>query len=126
MNKSAPVYLNLIKIKLPLTGLISFLHRVSGVLLFFAIPFVLYLLQLSLQSEASFNKALSLLSHPVAIILQTIVLSALFYHLFAGVRFLLMDIDIGHDKQIAGRSSWLVLGATLISVLVFIVVRFIR
>lgn len=126
MNKSAPVYLNLIKIKLPLTGVISFLHRVSGVLLFFAIPIALYLLQLSLQSEASFNKAQSLLNHPVAMILQIFVMSALFYHLFAGIRFLLMDVDIGYDKQIARRSSWLVLGATLVSLLLFIILRFIR
>ncbi len=126
MNKSAPVYLNLIKIKLPLTGVISFLHRVSGVLLFFAIPVALYLLQLSLQSEASFNKTQSLLNHPVAMILQIFVMSALFYHLFAGIRFLLMDVDIGYDKQIARRSSWLVLGATLVSLLLFIILRFIR
>lgn len=118
-----PVYLNLLKIKLPLTGIVSFLHRVSGVLLFFAIPLAIYLLQLSLQSLEGFNQAATLLNKPLMIILQIIVVAALLYHLFAGIRFLLMDMELGYEKKIAELSSWLVIIATLTSVLLFIYVR---
>ncbi len=124
MNKSAPVYLNLLKIKLPLTGIISFLHRVTGVLLFFAIPLTLYVLQQSLQSEASFDQLAVWLNSPLMMIVQVILIAALFYHFFAGIRFLLMDIDIGYDKKMAGRSSWMVLIASGLSTLLFILVRF--
>ncbi len=124
MNKSAPVYLNLLKIKLPLTGIISFLHRLTGVLLFFAIPLSIYLLQQSLQSEASFNQLAAWLNSPLMVVVQVIVVAALFYHFFAGIRFLLMDLGMGYDKKIAERSSWLVLLASGLSSLLFIIVRF--
>ncbi len=124
MNKSAPVYLNLLKIKLPLTGIISFLHRITGVLLFFSIPLSIYALQQSLHSEASFNALVTGLNTPLMIVVQLIVMSALFYHLFAGIRFLLMDLDIGYDKKIAQRSSWLVLSASVLSTLGFVIFRF--
>jgi len=123
MNKQAPVYLNLFKIKLPLPGLVSFIHRITGILLFFAIPLSIYLLQLSLQGESGFQHASALLNQPLMIILQVFIVAALFYHLFAGVRFLLMDVDIGYDKRQAELSSWLVIAATLLCTLLFIVIR---
>lgn len=123
MNKQ-PVYLNLFKIKLPLPGIVSFIHRVTGILLFLAIPFCIYLLHRSLQSETDFDDVGRLLNQPLMLLLQVIIIGSLLYHLFAGIRFLLMDIDIGHDKKSAERSSWLVILATLISCLLFLIVRF--
>ena len=125
MSKTAPVYLNLFKIKLPLTGIISFLHRITGVLLFLAIPLSLYALQQSLHSEASFNELANWLNSPLMMIIQVTVMAALFYHFFAGIRFLLMDLDIGYDKKSAMRSSWLVVIASAVSTLLFIFLRYI-
>jgi len=119
-----PVYLNLLKIKLPLTGIVSFLHRISGVFLVFTIPLAIYLLQLSLQNQDGFHQAANLLNHPLMVALQIIIVASLLYHLFAGIRFLMMDVDIGYEKKIAELSSWLVLIATLMSVLFFIYFRF--
>jgi len=119
-----PVYLNLFKIKLPLTGGISFIHRVTGILLFLAIPLCIYLLQRSLQTETGFNDVARLLNHPLMIFLQVIIIGSLLYHLFAGIRFLLMDIDIGLEKKSAEQSSWLVLLATIVSCILFLFVRF--
>jgi len=123
MNKQ-PVYLNLLKIKLPLTGIVSFAHRISGILLFLAIPLCIYLLQRSLQTEVDFNNSIELLNHPVMILLQVVIVGSLLYHLFAGIRFLLMDIDIGLEKKSAERSSWMVILATLLSCLLFSYIRF--
>src|SRR5512135_767948 len=50
MNKNRPKHLALYKISLPLPGLVSFLHRVSGALLFLALPMLLWVLQYSLFS----------------------------------------------------------------------------
>lgn len=119
-----PVYLNLFKIKLPLTGIVSFIHRVTGILLFLAIPFCIYLLQRSLQTETDFNDVARLLNHPLIILLQVVIVGSLLYHLFAGIRFLLMDIDIGLEKKSAEQSSWGVLLATVVSCILFLIVRF--
>src|SRR5690349_19241661 len=51
MRKPRPKYLNLVKIRLPLPGIKSIMHRVSGAALFLLIPFLLYVLQMSLASE---------------------------------------------------------------------------
>jgi len=123
MNKKQPVYLNLFKIKLPLPGIVSLLHRVTGVVLFLAIPFSIYLLQLSMHDEADFQRAVDLLNMPIILLFEVMIFAALIYHFFAGIRFLLMDIDIGEDKRPAEISSWMVLGATTLSSLLFIIMR---
>ena len=115
MTDKRPVYLNLFKIRLPLPGIISFAHRITGVLLFLAIPFAVYLLDLSVQSEQSFNQAQQLMDHPLMVILQILLLWSLAHHFFAGIRFLLIDADIGVEKSQARLSSWLVLLAEAIT-----------
>lgn len=115
MTDKRPVYLNLLKIRLPLPGIISFAHRITGVLLFLAIPLAVYLLELSVQSEQSFNQAQQLLDHPFMIILQIVLLWSLAHHFFAGIRFLLIDADIGVEKSQARLSSWLVFLAETIT-----------
>ena len=109
MLDKRPVYLNLLKIRLPLTGIVSFAHRITGVLLFLAIPFAVYLLDLSVQSEQSFHEAQQLLNTPIMLIVQVLLLWSLTHHLFAGIRFLLIDVEIGVDKSQARLGAWLVL-----------------
>ncbi len=123
MNTKQPVYLNLLKIKLPITGIVSLLHRVTGVALFLAIPFSIYLLQLSMHDSVDFQRAVELLNHPLVLLIEVLVFIALIYHFFAGIRFLLMDIAIGEKKEEAVLSSQLVIGATIISSLIFILMR---
>jgi succinate dehydrogenase / fumarate reductase cytochrome b subunit len=50
LNKNRPRFLNLWQIRLPITGVVSILHRLSGIFLVLLFPFLLYLLQLSLRS----------------------------------------------------------------------------
>ena len=115
MTDKRPVYLNLLKIRLPLPGIISFAHRITGVLLFLVIPFAVYLLDLSVQSEQSFNQAQQLMDQPLMVFLQVLLLWSLAHHFFAGIRFLLIDADIGVEKSQARLSSWLVLLAEVIT-----------
>ncbi len=120
MADQRPVYLNLIKIRLPLPGIISFAHRITGVLLFISLPFAVYLLDLSIASEQSFAKVQQILNQPVMLFVQILLLWSLAHHFFAGIRFLLIDAEIGVDKSQARVGSWLVLLAEALTLLVIV------
>jgi succinate dehydrogenase / fumarate reductase cytochrome b subunit len=71
------------------------------------------MLAASLSSPASFDGVQATFAGFFPKLILWVLLSALFYHLFAGVRHLLMDIGIGEDLVIARRTSFaaLILGA---------------
>lgn len=113
MVKQRPKHLNLFQIKLPLPGVVSFLHRVSGAGLFLFIPVALYLLQTSLGSPEGFVAARQILGGAFAKLILIGLLWALLHHFFAGLRFLLMDMHLCLDLAQARRSSKMVLAASL-------------
>ena len=119
-----PVYLDLLQITLPPGGWVSILHRVTGVLLVLATPVFLWFLGRSLQNEQGFHQAASLLrSLPVRLVLWAGSL-ALWHHMLAGVRHLLLDLKIAIAKAPARRSAYVVmaldlLGAVLLGVLLW-------
>jgi succinate dehydrogenase / fumarate reductase cytochrome b subunit len=115
-----PIYLNLFKIRLPITGMVSLAHRASGVLLFLAIPLAAYLLGLSVTSSADFDTVIDLLQQPLMKFLILALIWGLAHHLFAGIRFLLIDADIGVGKSSATLGAWLVIAAELIVVAGFV------
>ena len=101
-----PVYIDLRKINLPVSALISITHRLSGIYVFFiTLPLMLALIYFSTESEDSFNN-LSLFLKDYKFILGLIVLSfcILWYHILSGVRHLIMDAHIG-DSLIASKYS---------------------
>lgn len=122
-TKKRPVFLNLLQIRLPVTGVVSILHRVSGVVLALCVPLLIYLFDLSTRSPAAFARALELLGHPLIKLLATLALWMLGYHALNGVRVLLIDIDVGVQKLAARRSAWMVhIGAALILLLAIAVI----
>ena len=120
MTNKRPVYLNLLKIRLPLTGIVSFAHRITGVILFLSLPFVVYILDLSIESEASFQNAQQILNQPLMMFVQVLLLWSIAHHFFAGIRFLLIDAEIGVEKSQARFGAWLVLLAEAITLLAII------
>ena len=101
-----PVYLDLRKINLPVSALISITQRLSGMYVFFiTLPLMLALIYFSTESEDSFNN-LSLFLKDYKFILGLIVLSfcILWYHILSGVRHLIMDAHIG-ESLIASKYS---------------------
>jgi len=120
MINKRPVYLNLLKIRLPLTGMVSFAHRITGVILFLSLPFVVYILDLSIESEASFQYAQQILSQPLIMFVQILLLWSISHHFFAGIRFLLIDAEIGVEKSQARFGAWLVLLAEAITLVAII------
>ena len=101
-----PVYIDLRKINLPVSALISITHRLSGMYVFFiTLPLMLALIYFSTESEDSFNE-LSLFLKNYKFILALIVLSfcILWYHILSGVRHLIMDAHIG-ESLLASKYS---------------------
>src|ERR1044072_5754354 len=118
VRKPRPKYLNLqaliFEIRLPVTGWVSILHRISGALLFVAIVWLLWMLDRSLSSEAAFEKIRHYASlWPVKLALLVLVW-AYCHHFCAGIRFLFLDLDKGIDKATARLTSVIVLGASLL------------
>jgi succinate dehydrogenase / fumarate reductase, cytochrome b subunit len=117
-RKARPKYLSLralvLEIRLPLPGWVSILHRISGALLVF--PFaawLLYLLDASLASQASFDRIRGYLNLPLAKLGMLVFIWAYCHHLCAGIRFLLLDLNKGIELQSARRSSIIVLVVSL-------------
>jgi succinate dehydrogenase / fumarate reductase cytochrome b subunit len=101
-----PVYIDLRKINLPVSALISITHRLSGMYVFFiTLPLMLALIYFSTESENSFND-LSLFLKNYKFILGLIVLSfcILWYHILSGVRHLIMDAHVG-ESLLASKYS---------------------
>lgn len=113
MIKKRPKHLDLTKIKLPLPGVVSILHRISGAGLFLFIPFVLFLLQTSLASPEGFAAVKQVMGSGFAKLILLGLLWALLHHFFAGLRFLAMDLHFCLDLPQARRSSVMVLAASL-------------
>ena len=118
VRKPRPKYLNLqallFEIRLPVTGWISILHRISGALLFVALVWLLWMLDRSLSSEAAFEK----IKHyaglwPVKLALLVLVW-AYSHHFCAGIRYLFLDLDKGVEKETARLTSWLVYAASFV------------
>jgi len=107
VDKKRPVNLDLGTIALPITSYVSILHRASGVIMFFAVAVLLWLLESSLASEASFNELSNLFNNPLCQIIVWATLAALAYHSVAGMRHMIMDFGVGEDSFYAGRlSAW--------------------
>jgi succinate dehydrogenase / fumarate reductase cytochrome b subunit len=84
--------------RLPLAGLVSILHRVSGILMFVLLPFVIWLFDTSVTSEISYGQFSSAFSAGIGFlpgwIIKLVVLAliwAFLHHLIAGLRHLWMD-----------------------------------
>ena len=112
VRKQRPKHLALNQIRLPLPGIVSILHRVSGAGLFLLLPFLLYLLDRSLGSAETFETFSAVVGHPLVKLLLMGLLWAYMHHFCAGIRFLLLDMHKGLELEAARMSSKIVLGVS--------------
>ena len=112
--KSRPVYLDLPKIRLPIPGIVSILHRISGVALFLMLPALLYFFSGTLSQESAFESYRSLISHPLVKLILIGVLWAYIHHFFAGIRFLFLDMHKGLDLNTARTTAKIVFTTALV------------
>jgi len=117
IRKPRPKYLSLtallFEIRLPLPGWVSILHRISGLLLFFAVVWLLFMLDRSLASEAGFESVRRYAGLPLVKISLLVLMWAYCHHFCAGIRFLFLDLDKGGDLAAARLTSVIVLVASL-------------
>lgn len=116
MENKRPVNLDLTQFKFPLPALTSIVHRVTGVALFVGLVFLMYGLDLSLSSEQGFADAKALLDNVLVKFVIWGVVSALLYHLVAGIKHLVMDAGIGETLEggLLGAKITIVVSVALI------------
>ena len=117
-----PVYLDLTKIRLPMSAFSSITHRLSGMYIFFvALPLILYVIDQSLSSRSSFDKlADDIVSISFFSIFLYISISIFWYHILTGVRHLIMDFfHIGESLNGSHYSSIFTLFIWLLTSIVF-------
>ena len=121
MTKQRPGTMRLVdavKYRLPLAGVVSILHRVSGLLMFALLPFIIWLFDKSLSSEISYDTFSSAFVAGIGVVpawfVKLVVLAliwAFLHHAIAGVRHVWMDMTHSVTKE-QGRLSAVV---TLVS-----------
>lgn len=113
-----PKYYDLNLLNLPPPGLLSIFHRITGIVMFlFLIPALLFLLQCTLAGEAGFNQWKSYFAMPAVKLILLGFIWAYLHHLFAGIRYLLLDIHVGIGKESARTSANVVLVSAVVATL---------
>ena len=113
-----PVYIDLTKIKLPMSAFSSITHRLSGMYIFFiTIPVTLFIFNHSTATEESFKLLVESINNisffSVFIIFSFLVL---WYHILTGIRHLIMDfLHIGESLSSSYYSSIFALFLWLVS-----------
>ena len=99
MKDKRPVNLDFTTLRLPLPAITSILHRISGAFIFAGTAVLLWLLAESLSSAQGFARVQDWMDMWLVKLLVWAVLAGLLYHLVAGIRHLLMDMDIGESLE---------------------------
>ena len=103
----------LLTYQLPLPGMVSIMHRISGAALFLLLPLLLWLFDLSLISELSFERLRGITANFFFKLLLVFLIWGFFHHLVAGIRYLLLDLHIGIDLKSARTSAIAVYAVSL-------------
>ena len=98
--------------RLPLAALVSILHRISGALMFFMLPFIIWMFDMSVSSEISYARFTRAFSENAGLFpgwfLKLIALAliwAFLHHLLAGLRHLRMDMSHAAVSKESGKRS---------------------
>lgn len=113
IKKKRPKNLDLPTIRLPLPGILSILHRISGAVLFLLLPVLLWLFQQSLASPDSYATAKALTNNFLVKFILFGLIWLYMHHFCAGIRYLLLDLHKGIDLESARLSSKIVFGVSI-------------
>jgi len=113
-SRPRPVFLNLFVIRLPISGIVSIIHRVTGVALVLLLPAAIYTFQLSLQGSTQFERIQTWFGSWEGRSALVLLAAIFIQHLFSGLRHLALDIDWGVEKKTALLTAWATLLATTV------------
>ena len=96
--------------RLPLAGMVSILHRISGALMFLLLPFIIWMFDLSVSSEISYARLTGVfgsgaMTGGLMKLLALALIWAYLHHLIAGLRHLWMDVSHDAVSKEFGKSS---------------------
>ncbi len=117
-NNKRPVFLDLTRIHLPVTAVLSIGHRITGVLMILAIPLLVFLFDRSLADEQGYDFVTGLLQGEAFRVPLLLAIWFFAHHFLSGIRYLLIDVDVGIDPRGARISAWIVFAggvATLVA-----------
>ena len=123
-NNKRPVFLNLARIHFPVTAVISIAHRLTGLLLFLLIPVSIGLWQMSLRDANGYEQVLAWFRSPPLRSVLILAVWVLTHHFFAGLRYLLIDIDNGIEPAAGRRGAWVAIVAGIVAMLFIVLVLF--
>ncbi|WP_144638812.1 succinate dehydrogenase, cytochrome b556 subunit [Bordetella genomosp. 13] len=116
-NISVP---QILSYRLPLAGKLSILHRVSGALLFLCLPLVIVpLFAASVTSAESFAQVARYFDNVLVKLVVLVLVWGYLHHFCAGIRYLMLDLHMGIDKESAKKSAGVVFGVSLALTVVF-------
>lgn len=118
IKKKRPKNLDLMSIRLPLPGILSILHRISGAVIFLLLPVLLWLLQCSLTSAETFASFKGVVGNPLVKLILLGLIWLYLHHFCAGIRYLLLDLHKGIDLASARLSSKIVFAVSILVTLI--------
>ena len=107
-------WFNLSLANLPLPGLVSIFHRLSGAGLFLLLALLFYVLDQSLASADGYANARTMLGHPLMKLIMLGLVWSYCHHFCAGIRYLMLDMHKGIDLPTARKTSVAVFVVSLI------------
>lgn len=106
--------------KLPPAAKASIMHRISGALLFLALPLVIVpLFGLSITSPATFDSISAWMANPLCKLVLLVLIWGYAHHFCAGIRYLTLDMHMGNSREASQRSGAMVIGISLALTVVF-------
>ncbi len=93
--------------------MVSIMHRISGAALFLALPFLLWMFDLSLISETSFERMATVASGWVVKLALLFLIWAFLHHFVAGIRYLVLDLHVGLERLQARKNALAVFAISL-------------
>ncbi len=124
-SRTRPVYRNvtisqILTYRLPPAAKTSILHRISGALLFLALPIIIVpLFGKTITSPESFASIADWVSNPLCKLVLLVLIWGYLHHFCAGIRFLLLDNHIGNAREPSQRSGAIVIGVSLALTFIF-------
>ena len=110
-------FLDLRKINFPVTAIVSIIHRISGIMIFFMLPIGSIIFIMSLKSQDEFLQISHLFNLFFIKLILGVGLILFFYHCLAGIRHLLMDLGFFESFKNGKITAWVILFFTFIFII---------
>ena len=113
-NSNRPLSPHLQVYKLPLTGIISITHRMTGVMLSVGLIFFVYIVSATASGQDGYAAMQAVMSMWIVRLMFWGFVYALFFHLCHGIRHLIWDTGKSFELETLNRYAMIELGASLV------------